>query len=70
MLAYREFWLARPIGEGPAESEVPRSHFDQMWTDRPILLLGVGDSVTAGLGADRPDHSYFSRLARNPPDEW
>ncbi|MCR4412762.1 MAG: SGNH/GDSL hydrolase family protein [Thermoguttaceae bacterium] len=34
-----------------------------------MLLLGVGDSVTAGFGV-REDLSYFARLVRNPPDEF
>jgi lysophospholipase L1-like esterase len=33
------------------------------------LLLGVGDSVTAGFGAGEP-YSYFNRLVRNPDDEF
>jgi lysophospholipase L1-like esterase len=66
-LAYREFWLARPVGQGPAGS---REVFNRTWTDRPVVLLGVGDSITAGLGARSSDHSYFNRLARNPDDEF
>ena len=34
------------------------------------MLLGIGDSVTAGLGAKSAEHSYFNRLVRNPPDEF
>src|SRR5262249_32096148 len=55
-------------GEGPAGPGVPAEPFDGPWTDRKILLLGVGDSVTAGLGSTR-GHSYFERLATNPADE-
>lgn len=68
--AYIEFWLARPIGSGPAGPPVPREPFEQIWTERPVLLLGVGDSVTAGFGADSPRHSYFARLVDNPDDEF
>jgi lysophospholipase L1-like esterase len=69
-VAYLYFWLARPIGEGPAGPAVARAEFNEPWTDRRVLLLGIGDSVTAGLGARSPDHSYFERLAQNPQDEF
>ena len=34
-----------------------------------MVLLGLGDSVTAGFGAD-PGKSYFDRLVENPLDEF
>jgi lysophospholipase L1-like esterase len=34
-----------------------------------VLLLGLGDSVTAGFGV-RGGHGYFDRLAENPADEF
>lgn len=67
-LAYRHFWLYRPIGEGPAGPSVPGEAFAQTWTKRPVLLVGFGDSVTAGYGA-RKGRGYFDRLVENPPDE-
>jgi lysophospholipase L1-like esterase len=48
---------------------VPRAAFAEKWTDRKVLLLGVGDSVTAGFGVGAA-HSYFGRLTANPPDEF
>ena len=69
-VTYRYFWLAKPMGSGPAGPSVPREAFSQPWTERSVVLLGVGDSVTAGLGASRSDLSYFNRLVRNPPDEF
>ena len=62
--AYTRWWLARPIGSGPAGPAVDKTAFEQTWSERPVLLLGLGDSVTAGLGADRRDHSYFERLLK------
>jgi len=35
-----------------------------------VLMVGLGDSVTAGLGAKSLDHSYFQRLIKNPADEY
>lgn len=70
---YRYFWYARPVGSGPAGRAVPADRFDEevsTWTDRKVLLIGIGDSVTAGLGASTQSRSYFNRLVVNPPDEF
>jgi lysophospholipase L1-like esterase len=67
--AYIEFHFHLPEGSGPAGPVVPLEQFEKTWTDRKVLLLGVGDSVTAGFGASR-GHSYFDRLVRNPEDEF
>jgi lysophospholipase L1-like esterase len=69
ILAAKHFYIDRPVGEGPAGPDVPQQLFTSVWTDRNVLLLGLGDSVTAGYGAS-PGHSYFDRLVANPPDEW
>jgi hypothetical protein len=66
---YVEFNYNLPGGTGPAGPAVPLEPFTRPWTQRKVLLLGVGDSVTAGFGA-RPGYSYFARLAANPPDEF
>jgi lysophospholipase L1-like esterase len=68
-LGYIYFYLYHPEGSGPAGPAVPREPFEQVWTERPVLLLGLGDSVTAGLGSTR-HHSYFERLVENPPNEF
>jgi lysophospholipase L1-like esterase len=69
-VAYIQFWLLRPIGQGPAGPTVHVEAFDDVWTDRHVVLLGIGDSVTAGLGARSVDYGYFGRLVMNPPDEF
>jgi len=46
-----------------------REVFSSNWTSRPVLLVGLGDSVTAGFGA-RAGFSYFDRLVATPQDEW
>lgn len=58
-----------PEGSGPAGPAVARESFQSPWTQRQVLLLGIGDSVTAGFGATK-GHSYFDRLTKNPPDEF
>jgi lysophospholipase L1-like esterase len=55
-------------GDGPAGSAVPIEPFKQIWSQKQVLLLGIGDSVTAGFGAPE-GYSYFDRLIKNPPDD-
>lgn len=62
-VAYVHYWHARPIGHGPTRIPLPPRASAQPWSDRPVLLLGLGDSITAGFGAS-PGHSYFSRLSK------
>lgn len=69
-LAYLQFYIARPVGSGPAGPAVSSAAFESQWSDRQVLLLGIGDSVTAGLGAKNLSHSYFQRLVENPTDEF
>lgn len=68
-LAYVEFHFHLPEGTGPAGPAVSTEPFEQPWTERKVLLLGVGDSVTAGFGVEEP-YSYFGRLVANPKDEF
>ncbi len=70
VLGYLEFFARRPIGQGPAGPQVNYEPFGKIWTDREVVLVGIGDSVTAGLGAKNKSHSYFERLIHNPSDEW
>jgi lysophospholipase L1-like esterase len=69
-IAYLQFYIARPIGSGPAGPAVSRDPFEKTWTEQPVLLLGIGDSITAGLGAKNTSHSYFQRLISSPIDEF
>jgi len=66
---YVHFFLYLPMGRGPAGPAVDRHLFEQPWTHRQVLLVGLGDSVTAGFGATK-EHSYFDRLAANPANEF
>lgn len=67
--AYVHFWLYLPMGSGPAGPNVPAETFAKPWTERKVLLVGIGDSVTAGFGAS-PGLSYFERLTTNPENEF
>lgn len=68
-VAWFHLFLQRPVGSGPAGPSVPVAAFSKSWSDRPTLLMGFGDSVTAGFGASK-NHSYFDRLVRNPENEF
>lgn len=67
---YVQYFLKRPIGSGPAGPPVSREPFVAPWTNRPVHILGLGDSITAGLGARTPAHTYFRRVIKNPDDEF
>lgn len=66
---YVYFWLWHPAGEGPAGPDVPREPFAGVWSERPVVLLGFGDSITEGFGAS-PEHSFFEMLEQNPEDDF
>ena len=68
-LGYRHFWYSHPMGTGPAGPRVDRNAFATTWTEQPVLLVGLGDSMTAGFGSS-PGHSYFKRLLKNPSNEF
>ena len=69
VMAYIQFWLIKPVGSGPAGPQPPREAFAKPWTNHNVLLLGLGDSVTAGFGVPAA-YSYVGRLVENPPDEF
>lgn len=69
-LFVREFYFTHPVGSGPAGPPVDPSGFAQPWTTRPVLVLGLGDSITKGLGAKTKEHEFFNRLVTAPPDEF
>ncbi len=68
-VAWKFFVYLRPVGSGPAGPPVDRTEFATEWSSQPVVLLGLGDSVTQGLGAS-PGKSYCQRLATNPADEF
>jgi lysophospholipase L1-like esterase len=67
--AYYHFSLRRPVGSGPAGPKIKAEAFRKTWSEKPVLLIGFGDSVTAGFGASKA-HSYFDRLTKNPDNEF
>ncbi len=58
------------MGTGPAGPSVEASAFAEPWTSSRVHIVGIGDSITAGLGAKSTSHSFFNRLMQNPADEF
>lgn len=67
--AYLYLWQSHPIGTGPAGPQIVLATFSKEWSDKSFVLVGLGDSVTAGFGA-RHGYSYFDLLNTNSPDEF
>ena len=65
----RPFFSLPADGQRLGRADGGKHAFAQPWTERQVLLVGIGDSVTAGFGATK-GHSYFDRLGDNPPDEF
>lgn len=53
-----------PVGTGPAGPPVPGEAFATPWAERPVVLAGLGDSITRGFGVSR-DMGYFDLLRAN-----
>lgn len=66
------FWFYRhytpAMGHGPAGPSVPAEPFGRTWGEGDVLLLGMGDSVVTGFGADA-GFGFFDRLAGLPPGD-
>ncbi len=67
--AFKYFWLEHPMGTGPAGPDVSVALFECACSDRDILLVGLGDSITDGLGAIPSSRSYFNRLVQTSGDD-
>jgi lysophospholipase L1-like esterase len=55
-------------GNGPAGPAVPAEPFARKWSERKVVLLGIGDSITDGFSAPE-GFGYFDRLIKNPPED-
>jgi lysophospholipase L1-like esterase len=62
------FHYSLPTGRGPAGPALPAPPFSSAWLSRPVLVVGLGDSVTAGFGA-RKGYGYFDRVVTNAPED-
>jgi len=65
-ITYRIYLATRvlPMGEGPAGPAVSSIPFQKIWSDGKVSLIGLGDSITRGLGA-QSKHTYFELLQQN-----
>ncbi len=55
------------VGEGPAGPEVSPELFTEIWTEKEVILLGMGDSITDGYGSSKYK-GYFDNLYENDPE--
>jgi lysophospholipase L1-like esterase len=53
-----------PTGSGPAGPVIAAEAFQKAWSTNEFVLVGIGDSVTAGFGAS-DKHGYFDLLLQN-----
>ncbi len=54
----------RPMGTGPAGPAIAAEPFQHRWLDKPVVFIGIGDSITRGLGATK-HLTYFPMLMHN-----
>jgi lysophospholipase L1-like esterase len=52
------------MGQGPAGPVPDARYFSQPWSERKVVMLALGDSITRGYGASRP-LSYVGLLVQN-----
>jgi len=52
-VGYRLYMAVTPydMGTGPAGPAVARAPFEEIWSQEKVMLVGIGDSITNGLGA-------------------
>ena len=62
-VGYRIYTAVRvlPMGSGPAGPLVSAAGFEGVWCEDEVMLVGMGDSITNGLGASERHH-YFALL--------
>ena len=63
VFGYFNMWLSS--GSGPAGPRIPIEPFESVWYEQNVLLLAMGDSITAGFGAPE-GFSYVDRLVKSP----
>ena len=62
-------FLLLPMGDGPAGPAVSAEYFEKVWTEERVVLIGIGDSITRGLGASAR-HTYFNLLVKNDDEQY
>lgn len=53
-----------PVGSGPAGPVVDAAAFQSIWSTNRFVLVGIGDSITAGFGSPA-ENGYFNLLLQN-----
>ena len=68
LIVHRGVTAELPQGNGPAGAAVASAAFSTPWSTKKIVLLCIGDSVTAGYGSTR-GHSYVDMLIKQPAND-
>ena len=68
LTAYQGLTAEYPQGSGPAGPPVATAPFNAPWSTRKVVLLTIGDSVTAGFGSTR-GHSFVEMLTKQPVND-
>lgn len=70
-VGYRIYSAVRvlPMGSGPAGPLVSAEGFEGVWCEDEVAFVGMGDSITNGLGASERHH-YFTLLQENDDEEY
>ncbi|MCA8916998.1 MAG: SGNH/GDSL hydrolase family protein [Planctomycetes bacterium] len=72
ILLLAAWYVARvpaPMGDGPAGPAVDATAFARPWSERPVVLLSLGDSVSTGYGAPG-GHGYFELIRENSNETY
>ncbi|MDC1143139.1 SGNH/GDSL hydrolase family protein [Planctomycetota bacterium] len=57
------------MGDGPAGEKVSVQPFSKPWTERQVLMVSLGDSVSTGYGADE-GMGYFDLMIQNNEESY
>lgn len=65
-IGWRLYLVTRvlPMGSGPSGPSILKKPFQEIWSEKKIVFVGLGDSITTGYGAPLK-HRYFSLLQSN-----
>jgi len=59
-----------PVGPGVNAHSLPIEAFQKTWSNRAVLLVGMGDSIVTGFGSGKSEFAFYKMLLNNPDDEY
>ncbi len=67
-IGYNYYYL--PEGGGSSGYEVNAKPFTKIWSNKKIVLVGMGDSIVTGFGSGHKKNSFFEMITDNPEDDY